>query len=123
MKLDLDLMRRILLRIEEKSEVPPRVLRVDDFLDLCDNEYVISLHIDLLVDGGYIEVMDVSYDGDLKNFAIARLTLKGYTYLDAVRNAKVWKDVKDRIAPFGNVALDIIKELATGMIKGQLNMN
>ena len=123
MKLDLDLMRKILLRIEEKPEVPPRTLCIEDFLDLCDNPYVLSLHISLLNDGGFIEVMNETYVGDLKDFAIVRLTLKGYSYLDAVRNAKVWKSVKDRISSFGNVAFDIIKDLATEQIKRELNLS
>lgn len=96
MKRDFDLMRKMLLRIEEKSMVPPKTLIVEDFLDLCDNPHIVSLHIGMLNDAGFIEVMGTSYDGDVKDYEIARLTFAGYEYLDAVRNARIWKAVKDK---------------------------
>ena len=38
MKRDMDLMRKILLRIEERSDVPPRVLTLEDFFDIKEDE-------------------------------------------------------------------------------------
>ncbi len=122
MKRDLDLMRKMLLRIEEKSTVPPRTLIIEDFLDLCDNPHILSLHIGLLKDAGFIEVMGESYDGDVKDYNIARLTFEGYEYLDSVRNARIWKDVKERISTVGGVALEIVKDVAKDQIKKELNL-
>jgi hypothetical protein len=122
MKRDLDLMRKMLLRIEEKGGVPPSTLSIEDFLDLCDQPYVLSLHIDLLRDAGFIEAVGPSYDGDMRDYDIIRITLQGYEYLEAVRNARIWKSVKDKIAVIGGATLDIVKALAVEQAKDILHM-
>ena len=115
-------MRRILLRIEERSDVPPRVLTLEDFFDIKEDAYVISLHIDLLCDAGLIEVMNTSVEDGLKDFDITRLTLAGYEYLDAIRNIKVWSRVKKTIDFVGGATLDIIKQVAIKELSKELGL-
>ncbi len=122
MKRDMDLMRRILLRIEERSDVPPKTLCLDDFLDFHENVHVISLHIDLLCDAGLIEVMNTSIEDGVKDFDITRLTLAGYEYLDAIRDYRVWLLVKKKIEFVGGATLDIIKQLAVKELAKQLGL-
>ena len=122
MKRDMDLMRKILLRIEERSDVPPRVLTLEDFFDIKEDAYVISLHIDLLCDAGLIEAMNTSVEDGLKDFDITRLTLAGYEYLDAVRNIKVWSRVKKTIDFVGGATLDIIKQMAVKELSKELGL-
>lgn len=122
MKRDMDLMRKILLRIEECSDVPPKVLTLDDFMDMKKSSYMISLHIDLLCDAGLIEVMDTSIEDGLKDFDIVRLTLAGYEYLDAIRNARVWDRVKQSVSYVGGATLDIIKQLAVKELAKELGL-
>lgn len=122
MKRDMDLMRKILLRIEERSDVPPKTLSLNDFLDFHENIHVISLHIDLMCDAGLVEVMDTSYDGEVKDYIITRLTLAGYEYLDAIRNYSVWQKVKKRIEVIGGATLDVIKQLAIKELSKELGL-
>ena len=122
MKRDMDLMRKILLRIEERSDVPPKTLSLNDFLDFHENIHVISLHIDLMCDAGLVEVMDTSYDGEVKDYIITRLTLAGYEYLDAIRNFSVWQKVKKRIEVIGGATLDVIKQLAIKELSKELGL-
>ena len=122
MKRDMDLMRKILLRIEERSDVPPKTLSINDFLDFHENIHVISLHIDLMCDAGLVEVMDTSYDGEVKDYIITRLTLAGYEYLDAIRNYSVWQKVKKRIEVIGGATLDVIKQLAIKELSKELGL-
>ena len=122
-KRDMDLMRKILLRIEECSDVPPKVLTLDDFMDMKKSSYMISLHIDLLCDAGLIEVMDTSIEDGLKDFDIVRLTFAGYEYLDAIRNAMVWDRVKRSVSCVGGATLDIIKQLAVKELAKELGLN
>ena len=63
-------MRKILLGIEERYDVPPRVLTLENFFDIKEDAHVISLHIDLLCDAGLIEVMSTSINDGLKDFDI-----------------------------------------------------
>ncbi len=117
-------MRQILLRIEERSDVPPKTLTLRDFFDIKEDAYIISLHIDLLCDAGLIEVMDktITYDG-LKDFVIVRLTLAGYEYLDAIRNVKIWDKVKQSINFVGGATLDVIKQVAIKELSKELGLN
>ena len=123
MKRDMDLMRAMLLRIEECSDVPPKMLHVDDFDDLHADPFVISLHVELMNDAGLIEVFDSNVEPDgFKDFAISRLTLSGYEYLDAIRNRKVWMRVKKKIEFLGGATLDIIKQLAVKELAKELGL-
>ncbi len=124
MKRDMDLMRQILLRIEARSDVPPKTLTLRDFFDIKEDAYIISLHIDLLCDAGLIEVMDktITCDG-FKDFVIVRLTLAGYEYLDAIRNVKIWDKVKQSINFVGGATLDVIKQLAVKELSKELGLN
>ncbi len=66
---------------------PPGDMRIFDFRDLCDSLPVLSLHIALLLDAGFIEVTDSLYiEDDAKDFIITRITFEGYDYLDAIRD-------------------------------------
>lgn len=112
----------MLLYIEKYSDVPTKVLGIDDFLELNSKPYVISLHIDILHDAGLIEVMDVSYEGDIKDFDITRLTFAGYEYLEEVRNAKIWRNVKQKMEAVGGATFDIIKQVAVKELTNELGV-
>ena len=122
MKRDLDLIRSILLRIEE-ADTYQRNLTNESFYDLCDDENLLSLHLELLSEAGYIEVTDVMYIGVIKDFMIRRLTVNGYDYLDSVRSDRVWTSTKKRLIDIGGGAsLEIVKELAIHIAKGLLGL-
>lgn len=122
MKRDLDLIRQMLLLIEESKDVPPNSLDVDDFLDLNDKAAVIALHIGLLADAGFVEV-EKPRRGDITDWSITRMTFVGYEYLDAVRNDRIWRNVKTKIGELGGASFDIIKELAASMAKQYLGLS
>lgn len=124
MKRDMDLMRQILLLIEERSDVPPKILTLEDFFDIKEDAYKISLHIDLLCDAGLIEVINTSVlERGLKDFDITRLTLAGYEYLDAIRDIKIWHKVKQSISFVGGATLDVIKQVAIRELSKELGLN
>lgn len=122
MKRDLDLIRDMLLRIEDISN-GARLICVEDFTDLCDDRHSISYHLELLEDAGYIAVIDHPYTDDYKDFALTRLTMLGADYLDSVRNNSIWRKVKDKLEKVGNDAsLKIVCDVATSIMKQQLGI-
>lgn len=121
MKRDMDLIREMLLLIENHPDVPPYSLQVDDFLNLNSNPEIISFHIDLMREAGLIEVGGASY-GEVKDYYVSRLTFAGYDYLDSVRNAKIWRNVKEKIKVVGGATFDIIKAVAIAEIKQELHI-
>ena len=49
-----------------------------------------------------------------------RLTWAGHDYLDAVRDPKIWHKTKEATDKVGSWTFEIVKELAKGYIKSEL---
>lgn len=122
MRRNLDLIRDMLLRIEDISN-GTRFICIEDFTDLCDDRHTISYHLDLLEDAGYIDVIDHPYTDDYKDFVLTRLTMLGADYLDSVRNNTIWGKVKDKLGKVGSDAsLKIVYDVALDIMKKQLGI-
>ena len=113
MKRDMDLIRNMLLLIEADSEVPPKTVKTDAFLDLCDNPAMIALHLELLADYGFVDLRKMPNG----SYEVKRITGAGYEYLDNVRSAKVWRNVKERLSVVGGAGFDVIKAVAIEEVK------
>lgn len=119
MKRDLDLMRDMMLCIEENVS-GFRFLRRDSFLDLCDDKDVIAYHLRILVEAGFIDAQDVS-SNEGEDYAVHGLTYAGCDYLDSVRSSSVWSQVKERLKKIGGIAsTEIIKKVADSIAASQL---
>ena len=119
-KRDFDLLRDMLLRIEAAE--PERKLTYRSFLDLCDDAEMILLHIELLMDAGFILAIDES-DCQGADYAIVRMTFAGYEYLDTVRDESHWADIKEKLLPVGGSAtIEIIKDLGVSFLRQQLGL-
>ena len=122
MKRDLDLLRKMLLRIEELDSTKSKIT-INSFSDLCDYPPLISLHIELLIDDGFIETSEPIYRGPISDYWIYRLTSSGYDYLDAIRNPSIWQSTLNKIESVGgSVTLDIVKSIAVSIIKSHLGI-
>ena len=51
------------------------------------------------------------------------MTFAGYGYLDAIRNDRIWRDVKAKVREVGGVTFDVIKELAVEAMKKYLGLS
>lgn len=115
MKRNLEIIRYILLEIEKSDE---DYVEMDELVNDVYSARVISHHIKLLIDCGYIEAESsgVLSDGPTY-FAIDRITSAGYDYLDNVRNSHVWKETKNQLAKVGtSVSLDLVKAVSSKII-------
>ena len=106
MKLDLNLMRKMLLRIEETPNMPPKHLYIRDFLDLCERENVIALHLQITTEAKWIDAVE-----DEDDIVVFRLTLTGYDTLAAIRNDDAWRIAMNEAEKFGGVSFEIVKKL------------
>ena len=88
MKRDMDLIRNLLMRLEDSSV---------DLLDGFDRKEV-SYHNYLLVDAGLATGVDLGCDGDVvPQWAADSLTWAGHEFLDAAREPKRWKQARELI--------------------------
>ena len=102
MKRDWDLIREILLEIEESHDI-------EDFMNHVKGENFYSenlrkygksnvkYHIDLLVEAGFIRAVNTDY-GDAE---LTGLTWKGHEYAEKLRDNERWEKIKAYIAEKG----------------------
>lgn len=111
MKRDMDLVRGMLLAIEDD------VLRFGEGTDnggLDAPDDVITAHLRLLEQAGLIEVMSRPISGPIY---IRGLTWDGHDFLDAVRDPEVWKRTKDGALTVGGWTFGLMKELGVAYLK------
>jgi len=109
MKRDMDLVRTILLTVEEKG--PPRGFMQLD-LPGYDPETV-SHHVLLLGEAGLLEVLNRKL---LNYFEVMPkcLTWAGHEFLDAARNDTVWNKAKEVVKEKGGaIPFEVLKVLLT----------
>lgn len=92
MRRDMDLLRAILLAVEENPDpyelVTPKIEEHDE-LEVCH-------HIALLADAGLVTARDRSAIG-VYYWSAGHLTWAGHEFLDLVRNDALWDEIKRRV--------------------------
>lgn len=125
MKRDLDLIRKILLYIEDKPH-RDRVY-IEDLIENYNNEYsyeTISYQVELLEDTHFIECDRITRMGTfVDGFIIYRLTSYGHDYLDSVRNNEIYKETKTKLGKFlSSATLDTISSVASSILLAKLGI-
>lgn len=108
MKRDMDLVRSILLAVEESG--PPRGV-----VNLSITGYspeLVSHHVWLMKEAGLVTAVDFSTHANMVVKPKA-LTWAGHEFLDAARNDGVWNSVKERV---GQHLLTVPFEVLKGML-------
>ncbi|CAM2852553.1 TPA: DUF2513 domain-containing protein [Legionella pneumophila] len=114
MKRDWDLVRDILLRVEDLSS--NQNLTLSHFSD--KDLYLVSYHVKMLCEAGLINaniVNDLSTQPS--QFFVSGLTLSGHEFLDAIRVESIWTKTKAYFKTNGGVMIfETIKEVALNML-------
>jgi hypothetical protein len=120
MRRDLGLVRELLLKLEplsgshEWQMIEPNDPRIQVEGHSPDE---IEYHLQLLVEQGFVEQ---PRSGPMLGIMFRRLTWAGHDYLDAVRDPKIWHKTKEATDKVGSWTFEIVKELAKGYIKSEL---
>ena len=108
MKRDMDLARKILEQIEDKSE---GVGGVEIDLPEYTSENI-SYQIMLLHQAGLLKAHDCTSSGGF-HWMASSLTWQGHEFLDAIRNDTVWNNVKEAVKEKGgSIPFEVLKALA-----------
>ena len=124
MERDLELIRKIFLCLEE---MPGRGEDLDLSFEGYD-EKVVVYNMDLAIQAGLVEgnVRWAADTSDIFWWSIQSLTWDGHDFLNSVREEHVWKATQDKVASAGltagQVTLDVIKTVATSVIKQSLGL-
>ncbi len=115
MKRDMELVRTILLRVEEKGD-PLDSEQID--IEGVD-EFTVSYHVELLHQAGLITAWEHPAIGRYQWDPIA-LTWQGHDFLDSVRDPEVWAKTKAGAQAVKSWSFDTLKEIGKGLIKKQI---
>lgn len=112
MKRDMDLIRAILMKIEDQSAGED----VQDLSDLGRDQVTLAEHVWLLKQGGMIEAIFPGDSPSLGRFIIQRLTPDGHDFVAQARQSALWERAKDTATKAGvGATVDVMKSLLTGL--------
>lgn len=116
MKRDMELIRNILIKIEDEVD---NTVKHNISIDGYSMEQV-AYHCSLLYDGNLINDYAARYaDGKLYIFGVGRLTWEGHEFLDKIKSDTIWNKTKDIVIKKGlPLAIDVLKDIAAAIISG-----
>lgn len=120
MKRDMDLVRKILLAVEEHEDgFAPSPLTIDDY-----TEEQIGFHILVMGEAGLLNVAEVTpYTSNTPQASALWVTWQGYEFLDAAREPSRWEAAKAKFMAGGvGLAFDLLKDLLLRMGREQLGL-
>lgn len=121
MKRDMDLVRELMLKLEAAPCAPNSVyvfysgddeISVDGY-SMEEIEY----HLSLIAEAGLV---DQGGRGAMDGFMFSRLSWAGHDFVDSVRSPEVWAKTKKGAEAAGGFTVDLLKDLAKGLIKKQI---
>ena len=120
MKRDLELIRKLVLTVEDLST---GTVTDDIGIDGYTPEQI-GYHSYLLVDSGLAEGIDMGSMGDTSpRWQILNLTSAGHDFADTVRSDSTWNKATGIIKEkAGGVTLDILKQVLIGVVKSGLGL-
>jgi hypothetical protein len=111
MKREIDLIRQILLDLEEQGAYA-------NWMDIDNEDYApeqIDYHLELLAEAGLISV-GTSERGRLRLLPV-RLTWQGHEFLDAARDERRWAKVTGALEGLGSVPFEIVGDALLEMAR------
>lgn len=120
MKRDMDLVRQILMTLNEhQNGFAPGRLTVDGY----SNEKI-GYHCYLLGEAGLIEAIDNTEIGSPSPTAIAqRLTWHGHEFIENAQNENVWSQTKKAVSKMGDASFSVWANVLSQVVINNLNVN
>jgi len=119
MKRDMELIRKILMVIEEQYVSHPIPNLV---IEGYDRENI-AYHCNLLHDAGIIDDFEQNLDlsGRIVLYHVGSLTWEGHEFLDKIRDDKIWSKTREVMISKGiPFIFDAVKEVASSIISGMI---
>ncbi|WP_324681588.1 DUF2513 domain-containing protein [Bibersteinia trehalosi] len=113
MKRNWDLIRKILIKLEEKAD-STSWLQSDEIQGF--DSLTVAYHYALLTEAGLIKSIDLS-GMEEEDYAALSLTWQGHEFLDKIKNERVWNKIKSTIQSKSlDLSFEAIKTVASNLI-------
>ena len=110
MKRDWELIREVLIRLDEKG-AQTHALKSEDFGE--ENRGEIVYQVELLKEAGLVDASIIKTMSEPPDFVAFRLTWNGHELLDAIQDETVWNRTKDSFISKGlSMTFDLVKSVA-----------
>ena len=122
MKRDMDLIRDILIRIEDDPQMDGTrefyfpTAQDMGFPDRSSEE--VAYNFSLLVEEGFVNGAASAF----LPIIVRSLTWRGHEFLDNIKDAGIWKKTKERLKGLPNVALTVVGAIAEAEVKKHLGL-
>jgi hypothetical protein len=117
MKRDMELVRLILLKVEEEGTTPDYWMpdfMIDGYEEAPDE---VAYHVWLLRQAGFLEAEQAASDEFLMEPKC--LTWSGAEFLDSIRDPEVWRKTKEGAARAGGAGVELLWEIAKAYTKAK----
>ena len=125
MKRDLDLIREIMLVLEDKMEYGKNFTS-DRLFETMQNETLsiekLLYHIGLLVEANFIGAREEKYINNIRDFIITTITFEGQDFLDIIREQNTWEFLKAKTVKIGGFSLSLLVEIGKDYLKKQFGL-
>ena len=108
MKRDMDLIRDLLMQIEDGLEA-------FDYDEYDGDSDELDYHLQLMSDAGLAE-----FDFLMSAALVRKITWRGHDFLDSIRDPEIWQKTKDGASAAGGFTVELLGELAKGLIKTKI---
>ena len=119
MKRDMDLVRKILLAIEDNpSGFAPKDIQVEGY-----QQEEVAYHVYISIEAGLIDgVTSTSFHSKGPEAIATRLTWAGHDFLDAAREPRRWQEAKRLIGRIGGASVQVWTNVLTHLMLGSLGI-
>ncbi len=121
MKRDLDLVRRLLLKIEERHNIASSDLACDELISASHE--LVSYHLQMMIqEAGLAKGISIpDMDEDARDgWEDIELTWKGHDFLDQVRDDEIWRLTKEGVTKAKGFSFDLLASLAKGLAREKI---
>jgi hypothetical protein len=121
MKRNLDLIRQMMLSLEQDSRFNGRSHRHLSASEAAPipgfNDDVLAYNLMMIIDEKWL---DADYGMNSGKFRVTRLTADGHDFIDSTRSPDVWDKAKSIAATAGGETLRFVWEAAKGLIRAEI---
>ena len=126
MKRDLDLIREIMLVLEDKMEYGKNFQSthlIEVMQDKTLSVEKLAYHLGLLVESDFLKAKEYKYlSGEPTNYLINTITSQGQDFIDTIREDTTWNKIKEKASSIGGFTLPLLVDIGTEYLKKQIGI-
>ena len=123
MKLEPDIVRSLLLALEDKLRLNNELEYPRAFItDICSSVFLSGYSLPQIAytalklkEAGYIDAYIESSDGCIGSVCFSSITFTGHQFLESVRNQANWNKTKEIACQAGNFTLKVLESISSGL--------